>query len=559
MTTITVIFLIALTLALVNTPLVAKVGLRLGIVDPPGERKIHRRPVPRIGGAAIFLSFWGSFLPVLSPWVREKTNVLQLIASEPALFAIALGSAIAFGLGLWDDKRGLGPWKKFGVQILAGAIAYFGGVQIQGVSVPGVGTFHLGWVALPVTVFWILLVMNAINLIDGLDGLAAGVSFFACMVLVALSVIGHHLLVAALMAALAGAILGFLRYNFNPAKIFMGDGGSYFLGYMIATSSIIGSIKGQAAVTLLIPVIAMGVPLLDTMWATVRRFLMGKAIFQADREHFHHRLLRLGYSHRKAVLLLYGASIMFGILALALVNLQDERAALILGAIAVVVILGIRRLGYMNYLKGKRLMAWIRELGDAAGLSHERRSFLYEQIQISEASDLEELWRRTAHALGMLEIDLAALYLNGNKNGNKKGGGKKEGRPFEMRAPQGAGCLMFGPGNMDRRLTAALHASVCSRIDPPDFVWSRTPLSDIRQRYQLRLELALIGEESENLGTLVLLKNGGSGATSHYTLKRVEHLRRNVIGTLENILGKEGVRMNGNVPLLGYKARSEHV
>ena len=362
------------------------------------------------------------------PWVRDRTNILQLVAREPCLICIAVGGALVFALGLLDDKRGIRAWIKFGVQALAAAIVYFGGVQIQSVSLPGLGAFKLGILGLPVTVLWVLLVINAINLIDGLDGLAAGVSFFACMVLVVLGVIGGNYLVATLMAALAGAIFGFLRYNFNPAVVFMGDGGSYFLGFMIATVGILGAIKSQTAAALLIPVIALGVPLLDTIWATIRRFLMGRRIFQADREHFHHRLLKLGYSHRKAVLVLYAATIGCGVLALVAVNLQDERTGLILALIAVMAILGIRRLGYLNYVKSERLVSWIRELSDDAGISHERRSFLYQQIQISEARDLDELWQRTSQAIEALEFDVAALYLqngNGRKTEDGKGGGRR--------------------------------------------------------------------------------------------------------------------------------------
>ncbi len=421
MTTILAIFLAALVLALLITPAVARLGVRLGIVDRPDARKVHRRPIPRIGGVAIFLAFWGALLPLLVPWVHDCSSILHEVVHNPRLIPLALGAVVVFLLGLYDDKRGLNAWLKFGVQAVAAAIAYAGGIQIQSLTLPGIGSFHLGYLALPVTVFWILLVINAINLIDGLDGLAAGVSFFACMVLVVLGVISGNHPVAFLMAGLAGAILGFLRYNFNPAIVFMGDSGSYFLGYMLATVGIFGAVKSQTATALLIPVIALGVPLLDTVWATVRRFILGRRIFQPDREHFHHRLLKLGYSHRKAVLVLYAATIGCGILALLAVNLQDERAGLILAAVAVVAILGIRRLGYLNYVKSERLVSWIRELSDDAGISHERRSFLYQQIQISEAEDLDQLWRRTATTLEMLGFDVAALYLKkGKESGRRK-------------------------------------------------------------------------------------------------------------------------------------------
>jgi UDP-GlcNAc:undecaprenyl-phosphate GlcNAc-1-phosphate transferase len=539
MTTIIAIFLAALVLALLITPAVARLGVRLGVVDNPGARKVHRQPIPRIGGLAIYLAFWGAFLPLLVPEIENITNILQDIANEPRMIPLAVGGAVVFVLGLCDDKRGLNPWLKLGVQILAAVIAYWGGIRISNLDLPGIGAVDLGYLALPATVFWILLVINAINLIDGLDGLAAGVSFFACMVLLVLGVIGGRFYLASVTAALAGAILGFLRYNFNPAIIFMGDGGSYFLGFMLANISVIGAVKSQAAASMLIPVIALGVPLLDTVWATVRRFILGRKIFQADREHFHHRLLKLGYSHRKAVLVLYAATIGFGTTALVVVNLQDERAGLILGVVGLAAILGIRRLGYMNYVKGNRLLSWVRELSDDAGLSHERRSFLYEQIQISEAADLDELWRRTTHALELLEFDMAALYLNERHVADREVGGRRSedgGRRSEVRGRRsevGKGDERLGED--DRGVVSALRSTVCNRPEAADFVWSRKPLGD-RQRFHLRIEMALGGEERQDMGVLVLLKNGESGNLAHYTLKRVEHLRRNVISTMGGIL-----------------------
>ncbi len=551
MTTILVIFLVALLLALLITRPVARLGVRLGIVDIPSARKVHRQPVPRIGGLTIYLAFWGAFLPLAVPWLRDCSNLLHEIGLEPRLIPMAMGGTMVFVLGLCDDKYGLNAWFKLGVQAVAATIVYWGGIQIQTLGIPGLGTFNLGILALPATVFWILLVINAINLIDGLDGLAGGVCFFVCMVLVVLGVIGQNYIVVLLMAALAGATLGFLRYNFNPAVIFMGDGGSYFLGYMLASVSVLGAIKSQTAAALSIPVIALGVPLLDTIWATIRRFLLGRRIFQPDRDHFHHRLIKLGYSHRKAVLVLYGVTICCGAAALMLVNLRDERAALILGVVALAAILGIRRLGYMKYMKSSRLISWVRELGDDAGLSHERRSFLYEQMQINEATDLNELWRCTVCALEVLEFDMAAMYLNKKRQDSgcqmQDTGGRREeaedsgftfGCALTTCKDKSFRQMEREEGEADRREALALQSSVCNRLEVPDFVWMRSPLNDPRHRFQLRIEMALNSGEVQDLGILVLLKNGGQNGASDYTLKRVEHLRRNMVATLDEILGK---------------------
>jgi UDP-GlcNAc:undecaprenyl-phosphate/decaprenyl-phosphate GlcNAc-1-phosphate transferase len=261
MTTIIIMFFIAFAASLAITPLVEKLAFVLELVDIPSARKVHEKPIPRIGGLAIYLSFFFSFTPLLFPGIVARTRVLELVIYEPRIIYIVMGSCVAFGLGLYDDKRGLSPFVKFGIQGIAALIAFAGGVRIESIGLPGLGALSFGWLSLPVTVFWILLVVNAINLIDGLDGLAAGVSFFVCMVLLVLCVLDDRILVAVMLAALAGSTLGFLRYNFNPARIFMGDGGSYFLGYMLSTLSILGSMKGQTAIAILIPVIALGVPL----------------------------------------------------------------------------------------------------------------------------------------------------------------------------------------------------------------------------------------------------------------------------------------------------------
>ena len=163
----------------------------------------------------------------------------------------------------------------------------------------------LGWLSLPLTVFWFLLVLNALNLIDGLDGLASGITLFVALTLLIVWDSPSNLIVAMALAALAGASLGFLRYNFHPASIFLGDSGSYFLGYNLAALSILGSLKSEAAVAILIPIVALGVPVIDALWSPVRRFILGQRIFTPDRDHIHHRLLKLGYTHRRAVLLLY--------------------------------------------------------------------------------------------------------------------------------------------------------------------------------------------------------------------------------------------------------------
>lgn len=372
MRTIFVVLITSLCLALVLTPLAAGIGRRYGLVDVPSGRKVHIKPIPRIGGVALFLAFFGPFLGALF----YSNDLIGQILSEPAVLWLSAGATLVFLMGFADDIFRLHPLVKFGVQAVGAYLAYHGGTCISHLQLPWAVDLDLGWFSLPVTIFWFLLITNALNLIDGLDGLAAGICLFASLVLLILSIMGGRYLVATGLAALVGASLGFLRYNFNPASIFMGDGGSYFLGFMLASLSILGSIKSQATVAVLIPIIALGLPLIDTTLAPVRRFLMGKQLFQPDKSHIHHKLLRMGFSQRRAVLLLYGVNILLGLFAILLVNAHDRNAALILLVLGVCVILGIRKLGYLEYLAVDKMVGYIQDVTDVMGLSKDRRTFL---------------------------------------------------------------------------------------------------------------------------------------------------------------------------------------
>lgn len=282
------------------------------------------------------------------------------------------------------------------------------------------GHVILGWTSLPVTVFWVLLVINSINLIDGLDGLAAVVSFFVCMVLLVLMLMHQNFMVAIALACLAGSILGFLVFNFNPASIFMGDSGSYFPGYMLASLSIYGSMKSHTAFTFLIPIIAMGVPLLDTIWATIRRFLLGQKLFYPDKNHFHHRLLQLGFSHKRAVLVLYGITFLLGCFALITINISDRLSAFLLGLLAILVIVFIQRLGYLNFFGLKSFLSWVNDLANTLGLNRDRRVFLAYQIAIAEAEDPQTFWERVSEAAKYLGLDYIEMQLGGKGANFKK-------------------------------------------------------------------------------------------------------------------------------------------
>ena len=240
MTTILITFIFALILSLALTPVAKKLGVRFGSIDVPDERKVHSKPIPRCGGIAIFLAFILT-LVISALFMTEVSN--KLILHRKTAFFL-LGALMVFGVGLFDDFHRLSPRVKFLFQIIAASVAFWGGLRIESFSFFGLG-LHFATLSYVVTVFWFVLFINAVNLIDGLDGLAAGIAFFTATVLVILSVLRGEYLIGMLFAVLSGTCLGFLRYNFNPASIFMGDGGSYFLGYAIAGLSIMGSIKSQ--------------------------------------------------------------------------------------------------------------------------------------------------------------------------------------------------------------------------------------------------------------------------------------------------------------------------
>lgn len=403
-------------LALFVTPRVAALAERFDLLDKPSARKVHSIAIPRIGGLAIFLAFSLSlFVSLFFDGIRT-----QLLANDEIVYLFA-GGLLAFLLGFYDDIKQLGPKVKFAVQIGIAIFAYLGGIKIKLTTLPLLGVIQFGWMDLPITIFWMLLVINAINLIDGLDGLAAGVSFFVCIVLLAVALFhGKVYMVAIALACLSGSLLGFLVFNFNPASIFMGDSGSYFLGYMLATLSIVGSIKSHTAFTFLIPIIAMGVPLLDTVWATVRRFIFGQKLFHPDKDHFHHRLMKKGYSHKRTVAILYAITICLGGLALLTINIRDKFSASFLGILGILIIVFVRKLGYLDFLGLKSFLMWVNDLTNVTGINRDRRVFLAYQLAIAEAENMDTFWERIVASAQHLGLDYIEMQIGGEDANFKK-------------------------------------------------------------------------------------------------------------------------------------------
>jgi UDP-GlcNAc:undecaprenyl-phosphate GlcNAc-1-phosphate transferase len=342
------LFLSALFSAFVLTRYVRDFANSRGWVAAPNqERHLHSSPLPRLGGVAIFLSF-SLCMGIAALWVEthprfHSPQFLKTMAT------ILLPAGLVFLLGLYDDLRGAGPYLKFTVQGIAATLLYAGGLRI--VNIPVVfGDRPLPWyIGLLFTVGWVLAITNAFNLIDGLDGLAAGSALFSTMVVFVVALLNGPNLVEMMTIVLAGSILGFLRFNFNPATIFLGDSGSLFIGFLLSALALNGAQKAPTIVAVAIPIVSFGLPILETVLSVIRRLISGRPVFTADREHIHHKLLQHGMTHRQVVILLYGVSAIFAMLSLFLLWPTGSSLGLVLSVLGIGVWIGVQHLGYLEF------------------------------------------------------------------------------------------------------------------------------------------------------------------------------------------------------------------
>ena len=317
---------VAALIAFISTPVVKNLAYKVGAVDVPKDnRRMHKRPIPRLGGLAIFLGF------ILS--------VLIFLPLDEPLRGMLLGAVIIVLLGIFDDIYALPAKPKFLIQIAAALIAVLMGNQITILSNPNIFSDNpiwvLGWLSIPVSVIWIVAITNAVNLIDGLDGLACGVSTISALTMLVIALCVSDPTVAILMAALSGACIGFLPYNLNPAKIFMGDTGATFLGFIMATASIAGLFKFYNIISFAVPFLMLGLPIFDTAFAILRRVARGQSPMSPDRGHIHHRLIDMGFSQKQAVATLYIVSAILGLSAVVLTTSGTAKAMLFLMALCV--------------------------------------------------------------------------------------------------------------------------------------------------------------------------------------------------------------------------------
>jgi len=358
-------FSISAAIAFIITPLVCFVAKKLNILDFPSERKIHQKPVSLLGGIPIFIAFNLTFF--MGIFFNYEYLEKFFTSKWKSIFILQF---IILGIGIFDDIKKVSPGIKILFQTAAGCLLVFFGFGIPYITNPFTGnSISLGLISIPITILWVVGITNALNLIDGLDGLAAGTSFIACVTIFSISFIYQNIGVALVSMILAGSILGFLKYNFYPAKIFLGDSGSLLLGFLLAVLSLQSAHKGATIVAILAPILALGLPIMDALLSITRRFLRsisqvlfstrkgklktlffkGFYIFEADEDHIHHRLLKLGFSQKKAVIILYGICILLCALALLNVAWKNLNITLFLGAIIVASFIGIKSLNYQEF------------------------------------------------------------------------------------------------------------------------------------------------------------------------------------------------------------------
>jgi UDP-GlcNAc:undecaprenyl-phosphate GlcNAc-1-phosphate transferase len=414
----------ALLLAVVITPAVIRVARRINAMDCPGVRAVHGRPIPRIGGVAIFFSAVSAALSVLL-LDNEKAVEFQPMGLQ---LGMLLGTAtFIFLVGLVDDLKGLPARAKLLAELGAAILLCIVGVRISGIAVTGQFVLHLGDWGYVLTILWIVGVTNAVNLSDGLDGLAAGVSAIACAVIAIFALYSQNLIMAILMLALLGGLCGFLFYNFNPAKIFMGDCGSLFVGFSIAASSMMCLTKSSVLVGLALPALALGIPIFDTFFAILRRFLERRSLFAPDRSHFHHRLIDLGLHQRHAVIAIYAATCAAAGLGLFMMIRQDAGALILFGGILLLLVLLFRVVGAVHFrqtilqLQQKHAMT-VQE-------KRIRRTFEDLQLRFRRARDPDQWWQAMCDAGEGFNFDSVSLVMTDHDGHAQTRTWRRTGRP----------------------------------------------------------------------------------------------------------------------------------
>ena len=390
------------------------IARRLSIIDVPGQRHMHVTPIARLGGVAIWLSMLSITLPVLC-LSNMIGDAFRDILSEVVVVLCAAG--LVFFVGLIDDVKtsGLRVCTKLLAQIAAAMAVCAVGIRIKSVAVTDWLTLDFGWLSWPLTLLWIVGITNAVNLSDGLDGLAAGISAMACTVIAVFAVYSNNVVMAVLMLALLGSLTGFLFFNFNPARIFMGDCGSMFLGFIIASSGVLCSTKSPVLVGLALPFLALGIPIFDTLFAMLRRFLERRSIFAADRRHFHHRLIDLGLKQRHVAILAYMVTLLVAGIGMTMIVTRNGSALIVFVCLLLFLLVVFRVVGCV------RLREVIDGLKRKYTISHreheERRSFEDAQLYFHRVKTSDQWWQAVCAAAERMDFAWMSLKT-ANKDGS---------------------------------------------------------------------------------------------------------------------------------------------
>lgn len=369
--------------------------------SPNGKRRMHSKPIPRVGGIAVYATFMSGLILAVFLNLLPEADVFRLKW-------IAGTATIIFLLGLWDDLHPLSPMVKFSVQGSCAVLLYLSGVRITHIDLLVPGDLFRPVASMAATVFWILLITNAFNLIDGLDGLSAGSAFFSTITILVVSMF-HALSTASILAVvLAGAILGFLRFNFNPASVFLGDCGSLFIGFVLSAMAIAWSEKSSAVLAVSIPVLSFGVPILDVLLAMVRRFLRGDPLFRPDADHIHHKLIRRGLSQQSAVFVLYAMSLGFGALSILVTRFRVGTPFVVAAVFVVAAMILFGVLGYPEFNELKRLV--YRAFGQKQVIANNLRMRRVEE-QLKECKTSDEISLVLQSCFEGVGFDLIRLEL----------------------------------------------------------------------------------------------------------------------------------------------------
>ena len=410
------VYLGSLVLALAATPVVIRVARRLGIARVPGARHMHTQPISHIGGVAIFLS---ATLAALAALYLSKLLTSAATPVLAQLRTLLLAAGFMFAVGLIDDvtTTGLRAKTKFAAQIAAAVLVCAEGMRIQSVVVTESLTLNFGWFSWPLTILWLVGLTNAVNLIDGLDGLAAGICAIACGVMAVLAAAAGDLAAVILMLALLGSISGFLVFNFNPAKIFMGDCGSMFLGFTIASVGVYNSVRSSTLVALALPALALGIPIFDTLFSMLRRFLERRSIFAADRGHLHHRLIDSGLTQRQAVVTIYAVTLLAAGLGMLMMVVRPGQALIVLFCLLLLLlsvfhVIGSVRPAYIVAAFRKRRTIIHRE-------KQERKSFEEAILYFRRAGTFEQWWQAISTAADKMDFWTVDLPLT-NRDGTRR-------------------------------------------------------------------------------------------------------------------------------------------